>query len=39
MVNDDCLLVTWEHVDDEMGRTGNTSLAIASFVTSYARIN
>ena len=38
MVNEDTLLVTWEYKDDELGRTGNTSLAIASFVTSYARI-
>ena len=38
MVNDDCLLVNWEFVDDEMGKNYNTSLAIASFVTSYARI-
>ena len=38
MVNDDCLLVNWEYKDDEMGKNANTSLAIASFVTSYARI-
>lgn len=38
MVNEDCLLVTWEHIDEENGRVGNTSLAIASFVTSYARV-
>jgi len=37
MVNEDCLVVTWEFVDEENARQGNTSLAIASFVTSYAR--
>jgi hypothetical protein len=37
MINEDCLIVTWEYKDDEMAKQGNTSLAIASFVTSYAR--
>jgi hypothetical protein len=38
MINEDCLLVTWEYKEEEKARQGNTSLAIASFVTSYARI-
>ena len=38
MVNEDCLLVNWEYKDDESAKNVNTSLAIASFVTSYARI-
>ena len=38
MINDNCLLVNWENVDEEDCNNQNTSLAIASFVTSYARI-
>ena len=38
MVNEDTLLVTWEYVNEELGSSTNTSLAVASFVTSYARI-
>ena len=38
MVNDNCLLVNWEYRDESIVKNGNTSLAIASFVTSYARI-
>ena len=38
MVNDDCLLVTWEYKDEDLGKNNNTSLAIASFCTSYARV-
>ena len=38
MVNDNCLLLNWEFKDDESAKNVNTSLAIASFVTSYARI-
>jgi hypothetical protein len=37
MVNEDCLLITWEFQEDEMAKQNNTSLSIASFVTSYAR--
>jgi hypothetical protein len=34
MVNEDCLIVTWEYKEDDLAKQGNTSLAIASFVTS-----
>ena len=38
MINDNCLLVNWENKNEEDCNNQNTSLAIASFVTSYARI-
>ena len=38
MVNEDCLIVTWEYSDDDLAKNGSTSIATASFVTSYARI-
>ena len=38
MVNDNCLLLNWEYKEVDTAKNGNTSLAIASFVTSYARI-
>lgn len=38
MVTDNKLLVNHKYIDNNYDRTGNTSPAIASFVTSYARL-
>lgn len=38
MVNDNCLLINWEYVNDDFVENKNTAIAISSFVTSYARI-
>ena len=38
MVNEDTLIVNHVQIDDENCRNGNTSLAIAAFVTSWARL-
>jgi len=38
MVTDDTLLLHWKYENDENDRSGNTSIAIASYVTAYARL-
>jgi len=38
MVTDDVVMVTWRHKDNTDSRQGNVSIAIASFVTAYARL-
>lgn len=38
MVTDDTLLLNWIHKDPTNANPGNTSIAVASYVTSYARM-
>lgn len=37
-VSENCLLVSWQFIDPHEARRSNTNLAVASFVTSYARL-
>jgi len=37
MIND-MLIYNYRYVEDNMAKPGNTSVALASFVTSYARL-
>ncbi|KAI1295883.1 hypothetical protein HDE_05257 [Halotydeus destructor] len=37
-VNNNCLMVTWQIVDDTKGRIGKTNIAVASFDTAHARL-
>lgn len=38
MVNEDTLIMSYKHKNDETSKVGDTSLAISSFVTSWARL-
>ena len=38
MINEDCLLVTWQYNNDLKSKNNNTSIATASFCTSHARV-
>jgi hypothetical protein len=37
-VDDDTMLITWEYKDDAMAKQSNTNIAVAAFVTAYARL-